>query len=208
MPISDVLIWSGRADEQTARLELLSAEEQEKAGRYPIAERRIVFVTARSVLRKLLAAKLGTSPEHVPIRIGERGKPYLENASVSFNVSHSGNWILIAIAEGREIGVDIEQINPKRPLERLADRFYHEEEKAELKARPSTKTFFEIWTRKEAYLKLEGGGIDRELSSFSVWQSTPSGIYLSTIEAPAGYCAAIALRGTAAPTISRPSLLP
>ena len=91
----------------------------------------------------------------------ENGKPYLQDYSLYFNLSHSGNYAVCAVSP-REVGVDIQeqkQVN----LERLAKRFFSEEEQSFLKAcaneKEQCKLFYQLWTRKEAYGKLTGEGI-------------------------------------------------
>jgi 4'-phosphopantetheinyl transferase len=91
-------------------------------------------------LRMLLGERRGLDPGEVPILEDPGGKPHLDRAAVlgdlRFNLSHSGERALIAIAEGVEVGVDIERVTPKRSPEYLRD-----------------------WTRREAYLKGTGAGL-------------------------------------------------
>ena len=89
---------------------------------------------------KLLGERLGIDAALVPIVEAEGGKPRLEPdaglADLRFNLSHSGERALIAIAEGVELGVDVERVTAKRSPEYLRD-----------------------WTRREAYLKGRGTGL-------------------------------------------------
>lgn len=99
---------------------------------------------------------------------GPFGKPYLaEWKSLFFNLSHSGELAVCAVAD-REVGIDIQQ---KRGLsQRIADRFFTEQEKAALKqALPGKKEdlFYRIWSAKEAYIKLTGQGLGQGLATFT-----------------------------------------
>ena len=81
--------------------------------------------------------------------------------SLSFNLSHAGDWGLLGIVSGTEIGVDVEKMKPRLEFERIADRFFSPAEVKHLEqyspAR-SRRGFFRVWTRKEAFLKGQGFG--------------------------------------------------
>lgn len=102
-------------------------------------------------------------PEPLPLRYdyGPMGKPYLRDMSLSFNLSHSGEYVLCALSE-REIGADIQR-REGHDMDRLARRFFHERERERLEqmetAGEREEYFYRLWTRKEAYGKLTGKGI-------------------------------------------------
>lgn len=100
------------------------------------------------------------------------GKPKIENCPhLNFNISHSGEWVLLAIGQG-EIGIDIERVKDLiRPLE-IASRFFSENEYKRLvnikDDNEKLCKFFEIWTKKESFIKYLGTGISTPLNSFVV----------------------------------------
>lgn len=103
---------------------------------------------------------------------GEHGKPVvLTNTELDFNLSHSGDFALIAVAGGYKVGVDVEKFRHDMEHEKIAHRFFSENEKTELGRLPDGQKvtgFFNCWTRKEAYIKAHGLGLLLPLDDFDV----------------------------------------
>lgn len=98
------------------------------------------------------------------IKIGEHGKPYLEGGEY-FNIAHSGNFVVLAV-DSEPVGVDIEK-RCERKYEGIARISFHEKEQAQLRSSLNKqKTFYELWTLKESYMKAVGRGFHLPLSSF------------------------------------------
>jgi phosphopantetheine--protein transferase-like protein len=123
-----------------------------------------------------------------------------------FNVSHSGEYVLVAARKGR-IGVDLEKIREVREMKKLVERYFHPEETAAwLDAAEGRKTdvFFRLWTAREAAMKCLGLGlagglsitrvdprfIDSELASAKVGGVA---IDLAALPAPEGYVMSLAV---------------
>lgn len=104
------------------------------------------------------------------IRITEFGKPYIPDIGRCFNISDSGDRLLIAVSS-QEIGADIEKIQKNIDADGISGRFFLKEEADYLKSIPDPEEkaaeFTRIWTIKEAYLKCLGTGLSGELSSVS-----------------------------------------
>jgi 4'-phosphopantetheinyl transferase len=78
---------------------------------------------------------------------------------------------LFAISRTREVGVDIERINPAFAGEQIPEQYFSPAEVKILRSLPKerqTEAFFNCWTRKEAYVKARGLGLSLELHSFEV----------------------------------------
>ena len=176
---AELHLWRARCDERPEQLqhyqELLSPDEMERAGRFAIDGARRDFIVSRGMLRELLAAYLNTLAREIVLRYGIHGKPYLspdeKDSGVHFNVSHSKGFVVFAFSRQAEVGVDIEQIKAEFPGREIAERFFSEREVAALGQLPpqrSGEAFFMCWTRKEAYVKARGGGLQIPLRSFSV----------------------------------------
>ncbi len=164
------------ADTRVPTLEgVLSLDERARAARVSRGENRRRFVVSRAVLRCLLSQYAEVAPEQLRFGYGPHGKPGLESTGLAqglgFNVSHSGDVILYAVARGRSIGIDVEYERPRSNFMRIAERFFSIEECEALHAFPERdrpSAFYRCWTRKEAYVKARGDGIAAGLDTFSV----------------------------------------
>jgi 4'-phosphopantetheinyl transferase len=119
--------------------------------------------------RFILSQKLGIKSKAIIFNKSENGKPFLENRNAHFNLSHSGNWVVLALSKS-EVGIDVELIRPVNY--RIAERFFSPAEVRLLNTRKDNDKldyFFDLWTLKESYLKLIGTGLTRSLNSFSIY---------------------------------------
>jgi 4'-phosphopantetheinyl transferase len=149
----------------------LSADERERAARFRFDRDRNRFIVCRGSLRELLAARLRIAPSSVRFVYGSHGKPAIEDPEIRFNVSHSHGMAMIAVTQGREVGCDIEWIDPSFAGEKIPEHFFSPYEVATLRALPvagQCEAFFRCWTRKEAYIKACGLGVSLALDSFDV----------------------------------------
>jgi len=149
----------------------LSADESQRAARFHFPADRKRYILAHGCLRAILARYLNCEPAQLCFSTNDYGKPALEGHDLEFNLSHSGNFALIAIARGHKVGVDVEHIRANLDLELLAERFFSPGEAAELAGLPPEQKvagFFNGWSRKEAYIKAHGLGLSMPLDSFDV----------------------------------------
>jgi 4'-phosphopantetheinyl transferase len=172
-----VHVWCAaldRAADWTAFRSTLSADERDRADRFYFERDRRRYTCARAILRRLLARYLDVDPRAIAFQYGPHGKPALSGpfaGALTFNVSHSGEVAMLAIARGIELGVDVEQVRDMPDAEEIATRFFSPREVARLLSLPESArnaAFFSCWTRKEAYLKALGSGLARPLDEFDV----------------------------------------
>jgi 4'-phosphopantetheinyl transferase len=99
------------------------------------------------------------------LRYGEHGKPYLTDNSMFFNISHSGEYVILAVSE-HEVGADIERIRPYK--QSVAARCFTPREREFLKDEGTDEAFYRVWTAKESIVKACGAGLSMPLNSFCV----------------------------------------
>lgn len=198
-------------------LVVLSVDERERAARYRFETDRSSFVRTRGALRGILGEFLGVRPAILLFDKETSGKPMLartENVpDIRFNVSHCAGLSLIAVALGREVGIDAESLS--RPIEdrdAIAARFFSDSENSELAAYPEHErgaAFLRCWTRKEAVVKGLGTGFQLPLAEFSVSldQDEPRLLEIAprhepgvpwalrNLAVPPGFTAALAVQG-------------
>jgi 4'-phosphopantetheinyl transferase len=127
--------------------------------------RRQEFLVSRAVLNRLLTSHLGQDPQNLHFYTGPHGKPALTGPGQDhchFNLSHSGDWLVIAIGDQGPLGVDLELGRRARSPLPLAQRFFAAAEYqylADLPQAEQNSAFYRLWSRKEAVLKAHGGGI-------------------------------------------------
>ena len=152
-------------DSVRARLEgHLSPEEQERVRRFTRPADRQRQLLARGLVREVLAPVLGLPPERIAFKLGAHGKPAVagDRAGVHFNLSHSGDWVALALARDSEVGIDIEAPAGHHRMDAIAARLYGPTERTWLAAASAERrldTFYRLWTVREAYLKAVGIGL-------------------------------------------------
>jgi len=170
-----VRVWTIELDDEpamvSALLPSLSGEERVRASRFRTTEHRVRFVVAHGALRHILASHTGVPPGRIALATTETGKPFIPGSSLAFNLSHSDGLAICAVAPEGELGADVECLRPIDDADALVERFFAADERRQYEALPPQErltTFYSIWTRKEAFLKATGAGLNRELQSFDV----------------------------------------
>lgn len=156
---------------------LLDQPELERGARFLHHADRLRYAVSHGLLRTLAGHYLDRAPRGVCFGEGQHGKPHVEGPDkdhLAFSLSHSGDIVLVAMARGGNVGVDVEawsQRLDERATERIAESVFSAYECAGLKQMAPTArraAFYAVWSRKEAYIKATGSGISRGLAHFDV----------------------------------------
>lgn len=209
---SDVVdVWLARdsvPEPVLARLyALLDTDERGRADAYLRPGDRRRYIVAHAAARSIVGARLGVPAELIRWQVGRHGKPRVAapDNGIEVNLSHSGGLSAIALSPHRPVGVDIQLVSPTRDVAAMARRYYSPQETSfVLSPAPSPEIrsirFTRLWARKEALVKAAG---DRLLRGMPVSVLDCAGVVefddrphrIADIPAPAGFRAAVALRG-------------
>lgn len=155
--------------------ENLSDDERSRMNRFRFQKDQERFTITHACLRDILSRYLSISPDMVRFKTGPFGKPEVSSSMtlepIQFNLSQSEEVALVAVALGREVGIDVERIKNDVQTANISRRFFSRFEVDSILALPvesQTAAFFACWTRKEAYIKARGEGLSIPLNKFSV----------------------------------------
>jgi len=197
---ADVEVWSARLDVDDAvrgrLITTLSPDERTRAAQFRGARLRDRFVAAHAALRAVLARHVGRDPRDLTFVEESRGKLRLAGDEVRFNLSRSSDLAVVAVTRDHDVGVDLERVRLDIPALSVADGFFAPEERRRLRdvaGGPRARAFFDLWTRKEAYLKAVGAGITDGLAD-----CPRADCAVLPFQVAPGYAAAVAVRRCAA----------
>lgn len=172
LPADEVHLWqsplAGEGD-----LAGLPPEERTRAERLRLPAVRARFVRSRSLLRTILAAYTGHDPSELRFGVRGQGKPVLAGpvSSIRFNLSRTDAQWLLAVARGREVGVDVERVDRAVDVDAVAARLFSARERATLRGldgERKVRAFFRVWACREATVKAMGEGMFSHSDRFEV----------------------------------------
>lgn len=173
---NEIHVWTAPLDVGDAEMEgmlaRLSSGEQNRVG--TLLEERAVrqYVVSRAMQRHILASYVGAAPSEVRFGYVAMGKPTLAHPNdigLTFNTTHSGDLVIIAVTTNRDVGVDVEKIRPIPRALRVSKRVFSNEEHEMLSALPPDridKQFLSIWVKREGTAKARGDSVWRGLASW------------------------------------------
>ena len=178
----DVTVWQAKvgaeANNDQRYWSVLDKLEQTQASRIkqPLLQHRYVEIHGR--LRILLGQWLNESPDRLKISRTAQGKPYLADyPELSFNLSHTGDYVLFAVTREAQLGVDIEVCKARANLAGLVAKCFAKQEQAywaQLPKSDQVPAFYHFWTQKEAFVKATGAGIALGLNACVINPLYPS----------------------------------
>ena len=179
MPLLPIPVDIWRLDLTRDRALLLSAAEIARANRFHFESDRERWSRAHSALREVLSHYTGAAPGELVFATGPHGKPFLEHPSAPhFNLSHSGDWALVAVCLACQVGVDVERIRERVDIKALLVRL------GETDLPALRSPLFQRWADREARSKARGG---------LLMTPPPPGAVVVPLDVAPGYAAAVAL---------------
>ena len=176
---------------------LLNAEEQKRADRLLDHRKKNQFIVSRSGLRRVLSGYLDSDPKQVFFHHNHSGKPFLAASHCSilnFNLSHSGQWAVLAVTKGIRVGVDIEFIDTSMAYQQLATHYFDTREREYLSRYTPARQrrgFYRLWTQKESVLKKVGSGFGQSIN-VGKRNSNENSAWCKNFYLAPGYVAAVA----------------
>jgi len=171
--------------------QLLTDDERAANERYRQEKDRRLHLVARALVRNTLSRYADVAPAAWRFAAEDYGKPQVAGAEAAlglkFNISHTPQMVVCAVANGRDVGVDVESRDREVNLD-IADRFFARSEVEHLRRRPSHEqfaTFLAFWTLKESYIKARGKGLSLPLEKFA-FDWSPDGTPRITIDQSLG----------------------
>ena len=143
-------------------LALLDQGERERWNRFLSAKAKDEFLAGRSLLRTVLGHATGCCPQSLALSYNAKGRPELAHGGPAFNLSHSHGLGLLALSQSGRVGVDVERVRPVTDLLGMARRYFTPDEVGDIVAADASgqlDVFYQLWTRKEAFIKAHGEGV-------------------------------------------------
>ena len=179
------------ADHEADSLAWLDTAERRRRQRFEIPGPGRRYALCRAALRAVLADRLACRNERITFGAGDHGKPFAMvdgvRAGISFNLSHSGDHGLIAVSPRGGLGIDVEQREPRRHMERLIGTVFTETEQTAfttVEGRDRSDLFLDFWTMKEALIKALGTGLSTDPATFDIPSVMQRGVKRSTFRFP------------------------
>jgi 4'-phosphopantetheinyl transferase len=209
IPTVYVSVRSISAARRDDLLPFITADERVKMLRFVRDADQMRFLVGRSTLRREVARRRGLAPLDVPIEYGAYGKPLVPGGP-HVNVSHSGDIVIVAVCDEADLGVDVEEVDPRHASGSDLRTFFSVAERAAIakySGDARVAAFFQLWTTKEALIKAVATGLSLSLQSFDTvadpdappallaarCQELAVEVTLATLAVPAGYRAVLAL---------------
>ncbi len=176
---NEIHVWLNYLNVHEARIKhlypLLSDTEKERSERFKFYKHRKAFIASHGFMHCVLSSYISTAAEEIEFSYGEFGKPALLQSqnphNIQFNLSHSNNIAMLAVCKHHSVGIDVEYAQRKTDWAGISKRFFTPGEQTllfNLKDEAQKPAFFQIWTRKEAHMKVTAKGLSLSPTDFEV----------------------------------------
>jgi 4'-phosphopantetheinyl transferase len=162
------------ADDLRSYERLMSSDEHARWTRFVVPKPRLQHLVARALLRTTLSRYVKVAPGRWQFDTNAYGRPHIAAPTLAsdlrFNISHTDGLVALAVANGLEIGIDVENVTRSLDVSQLAPSVFAPAEVATLERTAEldrADVFFSFWTLKEAYIKARGMGLSLKLDGFA-----------------------------------------
>lgn len=167
------LVYYSRIEtlERSLLLNSLPQSELNLAKKYSASVNAHTFLASRFVLRNVLSPFLNTHPGSIEFAYTTKGKPYLPDTDINFNISHSENVLALALIRGVKIGVDLECMDRDVDVNKMIPTLFSSEEQVLIENTGPVhrkQVFIDFWTKKEALLKGCGSGLSQTMNRLNL----------------------------------------
>lgn len=168
--------WTPTRSEWLFASRCIQPEEKERIGQFVFTKDAKSAMAGRLLLRKFVCEKMNIPWAHIRLERSPRGKPYLAapaqdgpaSLSWSFNLSHQGDYAVLAAEQGIQVGVDImKTVMPGSSsvpdFFRIMTRQFTAYEWSVIRSAGSERqqlaAFYRHWALKESFIKAIGTGL-------------------------------------------------
>lgn len=191
----EIHIWLNFLNLHQAKLKhlypLLSPAEKARSEAYSHFRARKNYIASHGFLHSVLAYYLQRPAAEIEFHQGEKGKPYIapeQNPQlIQFNLSHSQNLAILAVCREQSVGIDIECSQRNSDWSGIARRFFTPNEQQALFALPQAQqkdAFYQLWTRKEAHMKVTGLGLGLPPTQFELSVPPHPAAFIGLLDQP------------------------
>ncbi len=159
-------------------LNTLPLEVRDYASDLKLERKRVEYIASQWLRYKLLSERSGVAITNLQFSKTSNGRPFLVNSMIDFNISHTRDYVVIAIGKGQRVGIDVQTKKEKVDVLAIAKQYFAKSEYDLIAAKKGDSAqrdvFYWLWAYKEASLKLTGQGIANGLNRY-VFEVTESG---------------------------------
>jgi phosphopantetheinyl transferase len=153
-------VWKIPVLSGKSQIKILSDEDQSRLGKIHSNDARAVFYSSRVYLKNILAGYVNLPLEQLHFSKHPSGKPFIKNTAVEFNLSHSGQMILLAVTQSDAVGIDVEKNRAVKNWRKIAEKVFSKSQLNELQnSKKPAEAFCRIWTEFESIQKMTGNGV-------------------------------------------------
>ena len=166
----DVYVLNLSCFDEKKALAILPDKIVNDALRLKLERKRIEYIASQWLRYKLLSEFIGVHVKELVFAETKTGRPFLKGEMVDFNISHTRNYAVIAIAKAQRIGIDVQTKKEKIDVLAIAKQYFAMSEYELIASRLDgplrRNVFYWLWAYKEATLKLTGEGIAHGLDRY------------------------------------------